>query len=60
MSDYIKFCREYIRNLSTKEVMHYADMYNECRSPGEEVARVKDMLNAEMERRIANWEVAEV
>lgn len=40
--------------------MHYADMYNECKSPGDEVAKVKDMLDAEMERRIANWEIAEV
>lgn len=60
MSDYIKFCQEHIRNLSAKELMHYAEMYNECKSPGAEVAKVKDMLNAEVERRIANWEIAEV
>ena len=58
MNDYIKFCQEHIRNLSTKELMHYAEMYNECQSTGGEVAKVKDMLNAEMENRIAQWESA--
>ena len=56
MNDYIKFCKEYILNLSAKELIHYAEMYNECKSTGGEVARVKDMLNAEIERRIAQWE----
>ena len=60
MNKYIKFCQEYIRNLSTEEVMHYADMYNECKSTGGDVAKVRVMLNDEVERRINNWEIAEV
>lgn len=58
MNDYIKWCQEHISNLGTDELFHYADLYNECQSPGDEVTRVKAMIEAEVERRIAQWESA--
>jgi hypothetical protein len=55
-----EYTLEYIRNLGVQELMHYAEIYNDCQTTGGEVATVRDMLNNEVERRINNWEIAEV
>lgn len=55
-----EYTLEYVRNLGVQELMHYAEIYNDCQSTGGEVAVVRDMLNNEVERRINNWEIAEV
>ena len=52
--------REYARNLPTADLMHFAEIYNENKSTGGEVGITRDIINAEVERRINNWEVAEV
>jgi len=52
--------RAYARNLPAKELMALAETYNESTSVGTVEAAIKDILNAEVERRIHNWEIAEV
>lgn len=52
--------REYVRNLAFQDLMHYAEIYNENQSTGGEVGVARDIINAEVERRINNWEIAEV
>lgn len=53
-------CKEYVRNLPTADLMHFAEIYNENKSTGGEVGIARDIINAEVERRINNWEIAEV
>ena len=55
-----EYTLEYVRNLGVQELMHYAEIYNECQTTDGEVATVRDMLNNEVERRINNWEICEV
>ena len=55
-----EYTLEYVRNLGIQELMHYAEIYNDCRSTGGNVATVRNMLNDEVERRINAWEIAEV
>mgnify|MGYP003332698741 CR=1 FL=1 len=51
--------REYARNLPAKELMSLAEQYsNPTPNTMEEV--ISKILDAEVERRIANWEIAEV
>jgi hypothetical protein len=55
-----EYTLEYVRNLGVQELMHYAEIYNDCPATDGEVAVVRDMLNNEVERRINGWEIAEV
>jgi hypothetical protein len=51
--------KAYARSLNTKELLELADQYkNPTPWTMEEV--ISKILDAEVERRIANWEVAEV
>ena len=52
--------REYVRNLSTKELLRSAEMYKEATTPGTLEIVIKNIIDAEVERRILNWEIAEV
>lgn len=52
--------RAYARNLPFQELMSLADTYNESTSVGTLEADIRDILNNEVERRINNWEIAEV
>jgi len=52
-------CKEYVRNLPTADLMHFAEIYNKNKSTGGEVGIARDIINAEVERRINQWETAE-
>jgi hypothetical protein len=52
--------KEMVRNLSVQDLMNMADMYNEFQNPGAQDIEVRNILNGEVERRIYNWEIAEV
>ena len=52
--------REYARNLGVQELMNLAELYNQSTSVGTLEADIRDILNNEVERRINNWEIAEV
>ena len=52
--------KEMVRNLSVQDLMNMADMYNEFQNPGAKDVEVRNILNNEVERRIYNWEIAEV
>ena len=52
--------REYARNLDVKELMELAEQYNQSTSVGTLEADIRNILNNEVERRINNWEIAEV
>ena len=45
-----------VRAMSTREVERLAETYNGCQSLGVKDIIIKDILNDEMERRIAKWE----
>lgn len=49
-----------VRAMHIKELEGYADTFNQCDSVNTVEALIRDVINAEMERRIANWEIAEV
>ena len=49
--------REYVRNMSTEDLMHAAEIYNDCKSSGGEVEIVRNIINEEVERRIMEWEL---
>ena len=51
--------RAYARSLPIEELMKLAEQYSNP-TPNTMEAVIYDVLNAEVERRIANWEVAEV
>jgi hypothetical protein len=52
--------KEMVRNMPVQELMGLADTYNDCQSPGVNDVVIRDILNNEVERRINNWEIAEV
>jgi hypothetical protein len=52
--------KQMVRNMSAQDLMNMADMYNEFQNPGHQDVEVKNILNAEVERRIYNWEIAQV
>ena len=51
--------KEMVRNMPVKELVGLAETFNECPSLGAKDVIIKDILNAEVERRIANWEMVE-
>ena len=52
--------KEMVRNMPVQELMGLAETFNECQSLGAKDVVLKDILNNEVERRINNWEIAEV
>jgi hypothetical protein len=48
------------RDMNVQELMGLAETFNECQSLNIVEALIKDVLNNEVERRINNWETAEV
>ena len=48
------------RNMGVQELMGLAETFNQCTSVNTVEALIKDVLNNEVERRINNWEIAEV
>lgn len=48
------------RNMGVQELMGLAETFNQCTSVNTTEALIKDVLNEEVERRINNWEIAEV
>ena len=52
--------REFYRALPFQELMRLADMANNSSIMNTREAEVRNMLNNEVERRITNWEIAEV
>ena len=46
--------KEMCRNMPAKELVGLAEAFNECQSLGVKDVIIKDILNAEVERRIAN------
>ena len=52
--------KEMVRNMGAQDLMNMADMYNEFQNPGVKDIEVRNILNNEVERRIYNWEIAEV
>jgi hypothetical protein len=52
--------RAYARNLGVQELMNLAEQYNQSTSVGTLEADIRNILNDEVERRINNWEIAEV
>ena len=52
--------REFYRALPFQELMRLADMANDSSIMNPREAEVRNMLNDEVERRINNWEIAEV
>jgi hypothetical protein len=48
------------RNMGVQELMGLAETFNQCTSVNTIEALIKDVLNNEVERRINNWEIAEV
>jgi hypothetical protein len=52
--------REFYRALPFQELMRLADMANASSIMNPREAEVCNMLNDEVERRINNWEIAEV
>ena len=61
MSKYRTFSeyKEMVRNMPAKELVGLAETFNECQSLGVKDVIIKDILNDEVERRIANWEMVE-
>ena len=52
--------KEMVRNMPVQELMGLADTYNDCQSLGVNDVIIQGILNNEVERRINNWEIAEV
>ena len=52
--------REYARNLGVQELMSLAEQYNQSSSVGTLEADIRNILNDEVERRMLNWDIAEV
>jgi len=48
--------KDIVRAMSTREVEGLAETYNGCQSLGVKDIIIKDILNDEMERRIAKYE----
>ena len=52
--------KEMVRNMGAQDLMNMAEMYNEFQNPDAKDIEVRNILNNEVERRIYNWEIAEV
>ena len=52
--------REFYRALPFQELMRLADMANDSSIMNPRETEVRNLLNDEVERRIYNWEIAEV
>ena len=52
--------KEIVRNMGVQELMGLAETFNESPSLDAQEVVIKDILNNEVERRINNWEIAEV
>lgn len=52
--------KEMVRNMGVQELMGLAETFNESSSLNGHEIQIKDILNNEVERRINNWEIAEV
>ena len=52
--------RKLARDMNVQELMGLAETFNECTSVNTVEALIRDVLNDEVERRINNWEIAEV
>jgi hypothetical protein len=52
--------KEFYRALPFQELMRLAEMANNSSVMNPREAEVRNMLNDEVERRINNWEIAEV
>jgi hypothetical protein len=52
--------KEIVRNMGVQELMGLAETFNESSSLDAQEVVIKDILNNEVERRINNWEIAEV
>ena len=52
--------QQMVRNMPTKELMGLSEIFElfDIRNPREEL--IKNVIDAEVERRIYNWEIAEV
>ena len=50
--------QEYARSLPTKELLSLAETYKEANTPGTLEVVIKNIIDAEVERRIYNWEIA--
>lgn len=48
------------RDMNVQELMGLAETFNQCTSVNTAEALIRDVLNNEVERRINNWEIAEV
>jgi hypothetical protein len=52
--------RVMVRNMGVQELMGLADTFNESQTLNDKDVVIRDILNNEVERRINNWEIAEV
>lgn len=49
-----------VRNMGVQELMGLADTFNESQTLNDKDVVIRNILNNEVERRINNWEIAEV
>jgi hypothetical protein len=52
--------RAMVRNMGVQELMGLADTFNESQTLSDKDIVIQNILNNEVERRINNWEIAEV
>ena len=52
--------QNYARSLPVQQLMEMADLYNELQNPSAKDIMFRNVANNEVERRINNWEIAEV
>ena len=52
--------RAMVRNMGVQELMGLADTFNESQTLNDKDIVIQNILNDEVERRINNWEIAEV
>lgn len=52
--------RQIVKNMGIQELVGLAETFNESQTLNVNERVIKDILNNEVERRINNWEVAEV
>jgi len=48
-----------VRAMHIKELEGHAETFNQCTSVNTVEALIRDVINAEMERRIYNWEITQ-
>jgi predicted metal-dependent TIM-barrel fold hydrolase len=52
--------QQLVRDMGVQELMGLAETFNECSTVNTTEALIRDVLNNEVERRINNWEIAQV